>query len=485
MVEFREAPEGNEEMGSISGSSSEDVSRMLLADSNFRLGPPNLSAPAQDNLPSIKIEGVADSNPAKDKGETGTESCPVSKDYTKFIERTARNIYDPSSLGDIEALKNKYNCQIKNVGDAIKYADEAVKVAGDLYTDVYPPVQAEAEQEARRGEFTGVGITLGRLPEGNPTDKGPVKVMGAVEGAPAQKAGVKEGDIITHVDGASLENVAYDDVVKNIRGEIGKPVTLTVLRQGLPLDITIGREKIEFQNVEDRMMEGNIGYIRLKNFTQNDTVEDVKEALLRQSGADSYIIDMRGNRGGQFRHGYGLAGLFLDQGDLLTTRERMDSDPADPKYETRTYKLTADKLKEEVKDEHTGNVETILNDRPQDIVDKPFIVLVDGNTASSAEIYTGAVKAHREGLVMGTRTFGKGIGQSVWSKMPGGSSLHVTTFRIFTPDGNWTGDGQNQRNGIEPDIVVNNPPGAERGGPQDKQLQQARQYLTFLKASAK
>ncbi|HMO19846.1 MAG TPA: S41 family peptidase, partial [Candidatus Melainabacteria bacterium] len=124
--------------------------------------------------------------------------------------------------------------------------------------------------------------------------------------------------------------------------------------------------------------------------------------------------------------------------------------------------------------------ESYTEKRQQDIIDKPFVVLVNGGTASSSEIFTGAIKASKEGLTMGSKTFGKGIGQCIFTNMPGGSSLQVTSFRIFTPDGHWAGDAQKNRFGIIPDMVVDNPEGVAIGSADDKQLEEAKKYLHAL-----
>ncbi|MCA9814363.1 MAG: PDZ domain-containing protein [Cyanobacteria bacterium HKST-UBA01] len=430
------------------------------------------SLPQTDqNLPLPDLTLISDAQPA---------TCPPSPVYNRLIDRALRRMYDPASLGNVDVIRNKYNCQIKNVDDAIKYADEAVHESGDHYNDVLPPKEATAQKEAWKGEITGIGVTLGKLPEENPTEKGPVRVESVVAGAPAEKHDLRKGDIITHVDGESLDLFTYDETVGKIRGPVDKTVTITLTRDGKPQDVTLERAPVEIANLEERRLDGNIGYVRLYNFTQEDTVEDVKKALEKHKDADSYIIDLRNNPGGIFQNGYKLAALFLDSGTLLKTRERTDSDPSQPTYLTETYKLTDKEIVVESEDETSHDKDSYTEKREPDIINKPFIVLVNGGSASSSEIFIGAIKASKEGLIMGSKTYGKGIGQSIFTNMPGGSSLQVTAFRIFTPDGHWAGDAQKNRIGITPDMVIDNPDGATLGSADDKQLEEAKKYLHAL-----
>lgn len=409
------------------------------------------------------------------------ESCPLSNDYVTLIEKAARNMYAPASLGDINQLKNKYNCQIKDTETAIDFADQALKITRDRYNDVLPPVEAVAQKERFKGEISGIGVSLKKHNQGNAAnDMGPVVVEDITQGSPASKADILKGDIITHVDGINLDTLTYNQTIEKIRGQAGLPVTVTIERDGEvdSHDVTVNRGTIEIPNVKDERLDGNIGYIKLADFSQNDTVEDVKEALERQVNASSFIIDMRNNPGGQFSKGYELAALFLEKGVLLKTRERNDSDPSNPSYSDETYTLTDKGIEIENINEETKATSKSTTPRFEDIVNKPFVVLVNGSTASSAEIFTGAIKADQnEGLVLGSQTFGKGIGQTIFFNMPGGSSLKVTSFRIFTPDGKWAGDGQSTKNGITPDVVVENPPDVKLGSFEDLQLNRAKAYL--------
>ncbi|HMP54547.1 MAG TPA: S41 family peptidase, partial [Candidatus Melainabacteria bacterium] len=261
--------------------------------------------------------------------------------------------------------------------DAIRYADEAVHGSGDNYNDVLPPKEASAQKEAWKGEITGIGVTLGKLPIESPTEKGPVRIESIVAGAPAEKHDLRKGDIITHVNGESLDQFTYDETVNKIRGPVDKPVTITLTRDGKPQDVTLERAPVEIANLEEKRMDGNIGYVRLFNFKQEDTVEDVKNALEKHKDADSYIIDLRNNPGGIFQNGYKLAALFLDSGTLLKTRERTDSDPAQPTYQTETYSLTDKEIVVESEDEVSHSKESYTEKRQQDIIDKPFVVLVN------------------------------------------------------------------------------------------------------------
>src|SRR5262249_23596 len=193
------------------------------------------------------------------------------------------------------------------------------------------------------------------------------------------------------------------------------------------------------------------------------------------------IIDVRGNPGGFVNNAINIASLFIEQGTVVTIRSRIPGDPKSPQYETETLKLTANALVTETTDSRQPGVTSRSSGerQPNMVGDRPVVILVNGNSASASEMFTGAVKDNGRATVVGTRTFGKGIGQSSL-RMPNGTQLHITSLRYFTPNGTWLGDGGNtQSHGIEPDVVVESAKNLEFGEDSDNQLKQAIEILNL------
>lgn len=425
--------------------------------------------------------GLSETTP-KEQAEQSAQ-CPANEAYNEIISKVSRQIYDPKWLGDIEQLKNKYNCDIKNNSDAIAYADKALKLPDDNYTDVIPQNEAEERERREKGSFKGVGITF---PPSNSSEqlapKGPHKLADVVKGAPAERAGVKAGDILTAVNGQSLSDKTVTDTVNLILNAESDGVRLSVLRDGKELNFDMKREIINVPAVQTKMLDGNIAHISISSFGQRDMAQELKEAIEQTKDASSYIIDLRDNPGGFVDQALLASSLFVSEGRLLSQRERADSPPDEPEYDVITFDLTKDKIDKTRSYENMPGLEKWGApdlDRFPDMVDKPVVVLVNGNSASASEIFTGALKDNRVATVIGEKTFGKGIGQTTWKGMPEGSLLQTTTFRYYTPSGKWLGDAHKERYGITPDIVVPMNEGATKGTADDNQLQAAVEFLSM------
>lgn len=276
-------------------------------------------------------------------------------------------------------------------------------------------LDAEAYEELiirTEGEFEGVGMTV--------TIKDKVlTVIAPIKGFPAARAGIRAGDKIIGIDGESTMPLTLMELVHRLRGPKGTDVTITIIREDKVLpEITLTREKIELVSVEGELLKNNIGYIHIIHFHQN-TPEELKEALqsLEGQGMESLILDMRGNAGGLLDAAIKVADKFLEEGKLIVRVEgRRDF------YE-------------------------LLSQHPP-LFDRPLIVLVDGGSASGAEIVAGAIKDWKRGILVGERTFGKASVQAIIS-LEDGSHIRLTTAKYFTPDGYVIHD-----KGIAPDILV-------------------------------
>ena len=218
----------------------------------------------------------------------------------------------------------------------------------------------------------------------------------------------------------------------------------------------------------------NIAYIRVRDFMKDNESYELQKAVKRYPYVDGFVFDVRGNLGGSVDQALQSASIIVGKGTLLTTKMRHedDSPTGKPAYDMTDYTLTDYELvQRDVGPD--GKVKEKRDLRLADLVDKPTVVLVNGDTASAAEIFAGALQQNGEAELVGTQTFGKGIGQTVYFDQPAGSRLQVTNFRFFTPNGEWIGDAAGHRIGIKPNQVVENGKYFEPEGASDKQFQAA------------
>jgi len=268
------------------------------------------------------------------------------------------------------------------------------------------------------GEFGGLGIEVSM-------DNGFVKVVSPIDGTPAYKAGMQAGDYITHLDGEPVMGLTLSEAVDQMRGKVGAPIALTVVREGLDeaIEVEIIRDIIKIQSVRNRIEQEDIGYLRITVFNQN-TMPGLKKAIeeLESEAGDKligYVLDLRNNPGGLLDQAIAVSDAFLDKGEIVSTRGR---NKRDTKRDNST---------------------------PGDLTDgKPIVILINGGSASASEIVAGALQDHRRAIVVGTPSFGKGSVQTI-IPLPGYGAMRLTTARYYTPSGRSI-----QAEGIEPDIVI-------------------------------
>ena len=275
-------------------------------------------------------------------------------------------------------------------------------------------------QVQTKGEFGGLGIEVTQ-------EDGLLKVVTPIDDTPAAKAGILSGDIITAIDGVSTQGMTLDQAVDKMRGAINDPVKLKVVRGAKKdvKDFTVVREVIHVQSVRSHVEQGDIGYIRITQFTEQ-TAEGLKAAMDKlhsEIPADKfkgYVLDLRNNPGGLLDQSIEVVNDFIDKGEIVSTRGRTPD-------ETQRFdaKSGADL---------SGG--------------KPLVVLINGGSASASEIVSGALQDHKRATLIGTRSFGKGSVQTI---MPLGDegALRLTTARYYTPSGRSI-----QAKGIEPDIKI-------------------------------
>lgn len=286
---------------------------------------------------------------------------------------------------------------------------------GDPFTTFVEPTQHRLEQDAYQGKFGGIGALMGTDADGR------VIISSLLDGGPAERAGLRAGDVVLAVDETDISGYSIEEAVILIRGPVGTTVRLRIERPGEPepLVFEIVRQEIDLPTVNWRVLEDGIGYIQITMFSEA-TPQELRRALegLRGESAGSVILDLRGNPGGLVDSAVAVTGEFLRGG--LVLRERTSSNE-----ETRYSAPLGGKA-----------------------VDWRLVVLVDGGTASAAEIVAGAIQDYQRAPLVGRRTFGKGSVQSI-HELSDGSSVHVTIARWLTPNGHEI-DGH----GLSPDVVV-------------------------------
>ncbi len=427
----------------------------------------------------------------KAPGKSDATSCPESKAYLQLVDGAINQFYEPERLNkeQVAALRSKYNCSIKSDADAVKYADEAVKDLGDPYTDVIPASEAREIEKAERGEVTGIGLEIKAVPKALATqavetapgesENIPVVISRVVESSPAQHAGLAAGDRIVKVDNEVIDTESADETAKLIRGDVDTKVHVTVEREGKEREFELVREVIDVPAVKSEMRDGFL-HLSVMTFSQTDVSEEVEAALKANPNANGYILDLRNNLGGFVYEALQTGSLFMSSGLMLSTRSREDVD-GKVSFEKSTYQLEADSIKLKTVYEDMPTLQKGMGqiiERHADIVDKPVVILVNEHSASASELLTGALKDNNEAYVIGTQTYGKGIGQTTArTGLPEDSWLKVTTFKYFTPNGTWVGDAGSNKIGLTPHQVVPLSAGAEMNSATDNQLKAALDHL--------
>jgi carboxyl-terminal processing protease len=321
--------------------------------------------------------------------------------FGDVFERVRAEYVDPVS--DKDLIENSINGMLTGLDPHSSYMN--AKAFRDM-------------QVQTKGEFGGLGIEVTQ-------DNGFIKVISPIDDTPAFKAGVKAGDIITALDGKTVQGLSLQDAVDMMRGAPNSKITLTIKRDGVdqPIELSMLREVIHIQVVKDRLEPDNIGYVRLTQFTEqaDPALKQAVKALKQQAGGKlkALILDLRNNPGGLLDQAVAVSGDFINQGEIVSTRARHAEDAQ--RWDAK------------------GN----------DIIDGvPLVVLINGGSASSSEIVAGALQDHQRAVLLGTRSFGKGSVQTV-IPLPGNGAMRLTTARYYTPSGRSI-----QGEGIKPDVAV-------------------------------
>jgi len=334
---------------------------------------------------------------------TDTEALPFEdlRTFTEIFGRIKRDYVEPVS--DKKLLEDAIRGMLSGLDPHSAY----------LIAEEYQELK-----EGTTGQFGGLGIEV-------TMENGFVKVVSPIDDTPAQRAGIKTGDLIVRLDDQPVKGMSLNDAVKIMRGEPGSKILLTVVREGeeAPLKITITRDIIKVKSVKSRMLEKDYGYVRISSF-QSRTGESLKEAIadLKKENAGNLkglVLDLRNNPGGVLNAAVEVSDAFIKSGLIVYTEGRIE------------------------------NSEMRFNASPDDIIEgAPIVVLINAGSASASEIVAGALQDQKRAVIIGEKSFGKGSVQTILPTS-NGAAVKLTTARYYTPSGRSI-----QAEGIEPDIAL-------------------------------
>lgn len=332
-----------------------------------------------------------------------------------------------------ELLRENYVDPIDQAVLDLPTVSAILEALGDPYTEYLTP-QEYADFMASMEDTTmgGIGVTAAMTDEG-------MLVNEVTPGSPAQTADLRPGDILVAVDGQSLLGLDQNEAAAYIRGPEGSTVRVTYLRRGRSHTVTLTRTTIILPATTGALLEGNVGYIDCDTWGE-DTLGHFQELMEQmEPQADCWLIDLRFNTGGLSDAAADVAGLFCGPGNMLSLRLRDEDPEGDYVYYTYDTQLKA-------------------------ATDKPVVLLVDGYTASASEAFAAALRDYDRAVIVGSRTFGKGVAQGIWDQdsdpayFPDGDSLKITVARFYSPVGN-----TNHIMGVMPDLLVNDEDTEELG----------------------
>lgn len=366
----------------------------------------------------LKIYDVVQSN---ERNQGAVTDSFVQK--AKYIEETVKESYT-GDIDDEQMEEYMYKGMMASLGDP--------------YSAYYTSEEYEELTTETTGSYEGIGVVMQQ-----DVDTGEVKVVRCYEGAPGEKAGLLPEDVLVEVNGESVSGMELSEVVDKVKSSQDQVAHLTIAREGESeyLEIDVPLEEVNIPVVQSEMLESNIGYIALYEFT-DQTEPQYMEAFeaLKDQGMERLIIDVRNNPGGLLTSVCDILGDILPEGLIVYTEDKNGE-----------------------REEYTCDGENEL--------DIPLAVLVNGNSASASEIFAGAIQDYGKGTIVGTTTFGKGIVQSL-IPFNDGSAVKTTTAKYYTPSGRCI-----HGTGIQPDVEVELSEGLEQetsiSHEEDNQLQKA------------
>lgn len=332
--------------------------------------------------------------------------------YDESWKTVKRNYLDESyNSQNWNRWRKRYNGKIKTDEDARVAIDTMLASLGDVYTRFLTKSEYAEQSNSIDSHITGIGVNI-------MTQSGTPVIYSVLEDTPAQKADLKANDIILNVDGKDVKGLDISKVAELVRGPVGTTVTLKILRGKTVLIKRIVRKKIEIKSVETSIKDGNIGYIKIKSFIGSNTASDVVMGLKKVKNTKGLIIDLRGNTGGLLTNAIIIANFFIGNGKIVSIVSK------------------------------NGKKNDINAQMNIPATTKPTVVLVDGASASASEILSGALKDNKKAVLVGEKTFGKGLVQQI-VPLPNETGINITIAKYLTPNGS-----DINKKGIEPDYKV-------------------------------
>ena len=358
---------------------------------------------------------------------------------TVSLQTVARGTLAPLPLEELQQLAAVFG-MIKS--DYVEPVDEKKLITDaisgmvsslDPHSQYFDKKSFKEFREGTTGKFVGVGIEITQ-------EDGLIRVVSPIEGSPADRAGLKPGDLITRVDDTAVKGLTLNEAVKRMRGEPGTKVQLTIMRrdENRTFPVTITREEIRTQSVKGKVVEPGYAWLRLSQFqerTVDDFVAKLQDIYKREPNLKGLVLDLRNDPGGLLDAAVAVSAAFLPEGvTVVSTNGQIEESKSTYKAIPEDYmrRRGADPLKR----------------LPAAVKSVPMVVLVNEGSASASEIVAGALQDHKRATIMGSQTFGKGSVQTVRPLGPD-TALKITTARYYTPNGHTI-----QAKGIVPDIMV-------------------------------
>lgn len=354
-------------------------------------------------LISVPTQVMSEENSNGEEGDNGSLPLQQLRIFAQIFGRIKKDYVEP--VEDKELLENAIKGMLSGLDPHSTYLD-----AKDF----------EELREGTSGEFGGLGIEIG-------TEDGFIKVISPIDDTPAERAGIKAGDLITRIDDKPVKGMSLDDSIKLMRGKPGTQIELTIMRKSgdKPLKISIVRDVIKITSVKSRMLEDRFAYIRISQFqakTTEDLLKHIEKLKKQHKGSlDGVVLDLRNNPGGVLQAAVSVSDAFLTSGKIVYTKGVAEDSQMEFMAE------------------------------PEDMIDgAPMVVLVNEGSASASEIVAGALQDHKRAVIVGRQTFGKGSVQTI-VPITETIAIKLTTARYYTPSGRSI-----QAEGIKPDIELQN-----------------------------
>ena len=345
---------------------------------------------------------------------TSIEESTPQKLYEKTWKIVAKNYYDTTmNHQDWNYWKKHYQDKIKTDEDAKIAIDTMITSLNETYTRFMNEKEFSELTTSITSKIYGIGVNIRSL-------SGKIEVFNVIPSTPADLAGIKQGDFIIAVDGKDTHGMNITEVANIVRGPENSIVEITLLRNGNKISKKVKRKEIKIKNVKSSIIDNHIGYIQIISFMGGTTPNEFIEAMENTKNTDSLILDLRGNTGGLLDNAVFIANMFIPQGEIVEI----------------IYK-----------NGHKRSVYAIPN---KYLLNKPVVVLVNGASASASEILSGALKDYNKAILVGKKTFGKGLVQKV-IPLPNKTGVNVTIAKYLTPNGT-----DINKLGIKPDIEIGN-----------------------------